>query len=455
MSARPPNDEEVGEPPARGDPRLPVPAAHHLGAREAQATAEREIARVVVTERVLLSALREQDAADASDLARGRAEFLPEASHRFGASLDQELTYAAIASLALPGLEAWCVVDVVEVGGQLRRIAALHAEDDHHVATRALVMEWHPTADDAIGVPAVAEARTSVVISVDAGRALCAGVRDPATRRTLEQLNAGSLLVVPVISHDLLLGAITFVTRASAPAYSAEDIAFGEALAGRCAQALESARLYAAARAALAEADAARAEAQAASRAKSDFLAVMSHELRTPLNAIGGHAELIELGIHGPVTPEQATALARIQQSQRDLLGLINGVLNYSRVEAGAVPYALDRVALGEALSTCGVLIAPQARAKLITVCFEPCDSEIAARADPEKLQQVLLNLLSNAVKFTARGGVVTLKCARHDDATVEVRVTDTGSGIRDLLRRRGSRLSPIRTARCDAHPHP
>ncbi|MBA3671065.1 MAG: hypothetical protein H0W68_03450 [Gemmatimonadaceae bacterium] len=424
------NDEELSDPPELGDARAPAPESRDSASREMRDSAEQDIARVLVTERILLSALREQDAADAADLARRRAEFLAEASLRFGVSLDQELTYAAIASLELPGLEAWCVVDVVEAGGTLRRIAAVHAHDDHRVATRALATQWFPTADDAIGVPAVAQARVSVVISEDAGTALCTGVRDPAIRRTLEGLNAGSLLVVPVIAHDLLLGAITFVTRVGAPAYTAEDIRFGEALAGRCAQALESARLYAAARAAVAEADAARAEAEAANRAKSDFLAVMSHELRTPLNAIGGYAALIEMGIHGPVTPEQAAALARIQQSQRSLLGLINGVLNFSRLEAGAVSYVVQPVALGEALAACGALIAPQARATGISVDFKPCDSELAARADPEKLQQVLLNLLGNAIKFTGSGGAIAVSCASRDNGTVDLYVSDTGCGI-------------------------
>jgi hypothetical protein len=84
------------------------------------------------------------------------------------------------------------------------------------------------------------------------------------------------------------------------------------------------------------EIEAARAEAEAANRAKGEFLAVMSHELRTPLNAIGGYAELMEMGIRGPVTAQQREDLARIQASQRHLLGLINEVLNYAKLETGA-----------------------------------------------------------------------------------------------------------------------
>ena len=105
-------------------------------------------------------------------------------------------------------------------------------------------------------------------------------------------------------------------------------------------------------------ADEARTVAESANRAKSEFLAVMSHELRTPLNAIGGYAELIELGIRGPVTAEQVADLERIQRSQRHLLGLINGVLNYARLETGNLRYEVSDVVVDELLATCEALVA-------------------------------------------------------------------------------------------------
>ncbi len=185
----------------------------------------------------------------------------------------------------------------------------------------------------------------------------------------------------------------------------------------------------------LAESERARAEAQAASRAKSDFLAVMSHELRTPLNAIAGYAQLMELGLHGPVTPEQVAALDRIQRGQQHLLGLINAVLNYARLEAGHVEYAQADVPVGPALAEVAALIAPQAHTKGLTLSVAPCGPDpdgapLVARADPEKVRQVLLNLLSNAVKFTRGGGTVTLGGGRTPDGRLALRVADTGRGI-------------------------
>jgi PAS domain S-box-containing protein len=184
----------------------------------------------------------------------------------------------------------------------------------------------------------------------------------------------------------------------------------------------------------LADAEAARREAEAANRAKSEFLAVMSHELRTPLNAIGGYAELIELGIRGPVTAQQREDLGRIQRSQRHLLGLVNEVLNYARLETGVVQYEIRDVRVCDAVTEAEGLILPQARARKLALSVADCPGTLAVRADPEKLRQVLVNLLSNAVKFTnARDGLpgrVEVTCEAGPDGRVHVRVRDTGIGI-------------------------
>jgi PAS domain S-box-containing protein len=187
-------------------------------------------------------------------------------------------------------------------------------------------------------------------------------------------------------------------------------------------------RLLAESERARADAEAARTEAEAANRSKGEFLAVMSHELRTPLNAIGGYAELMEMGIRGPVTPQQADDLRRIQTSQRHLLGLINEVLNYAKLETGTVHYEVADVLLRGAVASAESLVAPQARAKGLTLAVGECPQGLAARADGEKLRQVLANLLSNAVKFTD-AGQVEISCS-DDGERVSIVVADTGIGI-------------------------
>jgi signal transduction histidine kinase len=177
------------------------------------------------------------------------------------------------------------------------------------------------------------------------------------------------------------------------------------------------------------ESEQARADAEAANRVKSEFLAIMSHELRTPLNAIGGYTDLIEMGIRGPVTPAQREDLHRIRMSQRHLLGLINEVLNYAKIETGTVEFDVADVNVRDVLNAAESLVAPQARAKGLTLAVADCPATLIARADSEKVRQILVNLLSNAVKFTEQGGAIEISC-RADDSRVVVRIRDTGIGI-------------------------
>jgi signal transduction histidine kinase len=197
-------------------------------------------------------------------------------------------------------------------------------------------------------------------------------------------------------------------------------------------QAAELTEQAAALQAMNAELEKARFAAERANDAKSQFLATMSHELRTPLNAIGGHAQLIELGIYGPVTAEQLAALDRINRSQRHLLGLINAILNLARIEAGRVEYTLADFPVTDVLKDLSPMVEPQLGAKDLRYTVSLCGPDLAVRADREKLEQILLNLLSNAIKFTQPGGRVEVTCDTREavPGVVFIRVTDTGIGI-------------------------
>jgi PAS domain S-box-containing protein len=177
------------------------------------------------------------------------------------------------------------------------------------------------------------------------------------------------------------------------------------------------------------ELDRQRAAAELANRSKSEFLAAMSHELRTPLNAIGGYAEIIAMGLRGPVTEEQRQDLERIRRSQQHLLGIINDILNFSRIEAGQVAYDIGPVQIRDVFDTVTQIIQPQAGTKGLHFEPGPCPSDAVARADRGKVEQILLNLLSNAVKFTKQGGRVVLTCSVAADSIV-IEVQDTGRGI-------------------------
>ena len=171
-----------------------------------------------------------------------------------------------------------------------------------------------------------------------------------------------------------------------------------------------------------------KAAADQANLAKSNFLAVMSHELRTPLNAIGGYVQLLGMGVHGPVTPQQQEALDRIDRSQRHLLRLINDVLNLSRIEAGRVDYVVTPVSLAGIVLSVMPMVEPQIEAKGVTL-QNAVPRKLDAKGDRDKVQQVLLNILTNAVKFTAAGGTICVE-GNHDATHAYLRVVDSGMGI-------------------------
>ena len=192
---------------------------------------------------------------------------------------------------------------------------------------------------------------------------------------------------------------------------------------------LENARLYESEREARHEAEAARAEAEKANQAKSEFIANMSHELRTPLNAIAGYVELLEMGLRGELNPGQHEDLRRIGQNQRLLLALINDVLNFARLEAGRLEFTMGDVLVDELLAAMDALVMPQVLARALHYEYVPADPALTVHADREKVQQVVLNLLTNAIKYTAKGGSVQLSTADAGD-WVLIHVRDSGRGI-------------------------
>lgn len=164
-----------------------------------------------------------------------------------------------------------------------------------------------------------------------------------------------------------------------------------------------------------------------ANDAKARFLAVMSHELRTPLNAIGGYADLMALGIYGPVSTEQQGTLARIGRSKDQLLHLVSDILQYSKLDAGAIVVRRETVRLREHFDAVVESLSDQCASRGVHLVIEP--TTVAVCADPARLQQVLLNLVTNAVRFTDAGGTVTLSAEVRGETTA-IRVRDTGIGI-------------------------
>lgn len=180
-----------------------------------------------------------------------------------------------------------------------------------------------------------------------------------------------------------------------------------------------------------AELEAARARAEAASGAKSEFLATMSHELRTPLNAIIGFSDLLRQEMFGPNgNPRYREYADDIHASGTHLLDLITTILDISKAEAGKLNVAPVDLDPRSALNTAIPLVRGAAEAKRIRLSVELPEAPLTCRADPQALKQILLNLLSNAVKFTPTGGTVTARLRALAHAGVEFVVRDSGIGI-------------------------
>ena len=189
-------------------------------------------------------------------------------------------------------------------------------------------------------------------------------------------------------------------------------------------------------------AERAQEEAEMANRGKSEFLATMSHEFRTPLNAILGYTQLIDMGVLGAVSAPQHDHLQRLRASAVHLLGLVNDILDLSKIEAGRVHVSKETALVADVIHATTALVGPQAEARGIDYP-EQCEGDQGTSyiGDPDRVRQILVNLLSNAVKFTNPGGSVTLACgvADHGDPGARlvgegpwayIKVSDTGIGI-------------------------
>jgi CheY-like chemotaxis protein len=169
----------------------------------------------------------------------------------------------------------------------------------------------------------------------------------------------------------------------------------------------------------------AKEEAEQSNLAKSEFMSRMSHELRTPLNSVLGFSQILQMELEAP---EQKELVDHIFKSGTHLLGLINEVLDISRVESGHISVSLESVSVDDVVDECVRIMTPLAKEAGIALVINDC-RDIQVLSDQQRLTQVLLNLMSNAVKYNSERGTVTVECVVHDDR-VRLNVTDTGPGM-------------------------
>ena len=351
--------------------------------------------------------------------ARAAQQLLARAGETLADALDVEATLEAVARLALPTFADYCIVDVLDVAtGHARRVATAHA-DPKKQSTLAVVRHHPPdVTSQSVVARVLRSGRSEAVASV--GDAESADLPAPVVE-VMRELAPRSQACVPMQARGRTVGALLFARTRAGRAFDDDDVALAEELGRRAGLAVDGARLYQAERRA-------RAAAEEANRTKAEFLATMSHELRTPLTAIMGYEALLEDEIAGPITEGQRAQLRRISASADHLLGLIDEVLSFARLEAGRLtmhPEAIDASAVAESAL---VVAQPLAAQKGLALDVSLPAGSLIVVADAPKLRQILINLLSNAVKFTERGSVA-LEVARAGDRACFT-VTDTGVGI-------------------------
>ncbi|HEU4457291.1 MAG TPA: HAMP domain-containing sensor histidine kinase [Longimicrobium sp.] len=362
--------------------------------------------------------------------------FLAEASRLLADSLDYEATLSTVARLALPSLGAWCIVDVVEEDGAMRRLAVIHPDPARQTLARRLTNGWPPEADHPLGVPVVVRTRRAEMVPRVSEDMLAEAAPDEVNRRALRELGIGSLIVAPMVARGQVHGAMTFVSPRPGE-YGPAELDLAEDLARRAAMAIDNARLYR-------NAERSRAGAEEASRAKSEFLATMSHELRTPINAVVGYVDLMELELAGPLTEGQREQLERIRAASAHLLSMVDEVLDLARVEAGQLPVARERALAQEAVDHALAAVRPQAEARGVSVAGGCAPAPpLWYVGDVRRVEQVVENLLSNAVKFSRPGGGVRVACGVTDQAPLEARLSGSGPWVAVEVEDAGMGIEP------------
>jgi signal transduction histidine kinase len=343
-----------------------------------------------------------------------RLAFLARASEVLSSSLDYQVTLEHVAELVVRELADWCAIDVREDDGEIHRMAVVHRD-----ATRAWAVARMRNLD-------VKSVRTDVirrVVEIGAPTlvrdvdwpAIEARYADqPETMEILRALGATSYMTVPLIAAGRRFGAITIVSASPLHLFDERDLELACELGRRAGYAIDNARLF--------------REAQAANRAKDEFLVTLSHELRTPMTATLGWAAMLR---GHDLSPENfRLAIETIDRSTRAQAKLVDDILDVSRIVTGKLELSVAPLNVRDIVDAAVDAIRPCIAAKNLELILTLSDVPTIAVADAARLQQVLWNLLSNAVKFTPSGGSVFVRLHPPDDAVVRIEVTDTGIGI-------------------------
>ncbi|HEY8853272.1 MAG TPA: ATP-binding protein, partial [Gemmatimonadaceae bacterium] len=357
---------------------------------------------------------REQAARAEAENSQKRTALLAEASRVLSSSFDYQTTLAALVRLAVPTLADYCALDILVGEDSFERIGEAHVDPMksmllRQVATfpRSALTASHPLIRVmSTGQPVLQAEITAEFIN--------AAFAEPSQRRTVEALGPRSLICVPLVDSGKPIGALTLVTSGSGRVYDEADLSLAADVAHRAAVVVEHARLF--------------HQAEQATRARDDVLAVVAHDLRNPLNTV-----TMAIGLMLETTPIERTQERRQQEIARraaDRMNrMIQDLLDVKRMESGHLTIDVKAESPDVLVNDTIEMLRPLASGRSIAMEARVADDLPAVLADAARIQQVLSNLVGNAVKFTPREGRITVAADRHD-AEVRFAVIDTGPGI-------------------------
>ncbi|MEA2491381.1 MAG: hypothetical protein QOH21_3173, partial [Acidobacteriota bacterium] len=345
-------------------------------------------------------------------LAKQGAELLVNASEVLGSSLEYETTLRNAAKLVVPELADWCAIDLVdEERGNVRRVTVVHVDPAKVELAHAMRQRYPPDpATDT--VLRVIRSGVSEMMTHIPDELITRGARDAEHEAVIRELKIMSFMVVPLRARGRALGAMTLVSSESMRRFTDGDLRLAEEFARRASLSIDNARLY--------------RDAQAANRAKDEFLATLSHELRTPMTAVIGWARMLKMGLD----PEDAVeAVDAIEKSAAVQAQLIEDILDMSRIMAGKLHIEPRPVDLRTVTNHALAAVHPTAAAKGVELLTSFTPSPASVMGDDARIQQVVWNLLTNSIKFTPAGGRVEVRIEAAGDV-VRLSVRDTGEGI-------------------------
>src|SRR4051794_18257126 len=364
--------------------------------------------------------IREQAARADAEARQERLAFLADASNVLASSLDYDETLRSLATLVVPRVADFCIVNAMDEDGQIRQVAIAHRDPANDEAMHKLIAEFPSSAAaQKGGAHVVKTGRSQMVCDVHNGE-LRDVFDEKADRDLIRSFATKSFIAVPLRAQDRILGTIVMINTSQGRICGTEELSLAEELAHRAALALDNARLYN-------SAQRARADAERANRAKDSFLAMLSHELRTPLTPV--LTSVLHLEQTQNLPDEIRGALQMIRRNVELEARLIDDLLDLTRISKGKVQLSVEEVNAHTLLQNALEICQADIEKKHHELRTEFAAKNVSLLADPARLQQIFWNLIKNAVKFTPEGG--RLKVRTQDmDGELQVEVSDTGIGI-------------------------